>query len=71
MRRLGTLFSQSPDPHTGAEIEAAGGGETQLYAKPIWWQGKEYKAWPTKVDGEEMTSDYRRCYCRDAYTTSA
>lgn len=45
-------------PHTEAEIEAAGGDESQLAAKSLWWQGNEYKAWPYELDGiEASTSD--------------
>ncbi|MEC5321584.1 phage minor tail protein L, partial [Brenneria populi subsp. brevivirga] len=50
-------FHNHPIPHTSAEIEAAGGDETKLLAKSIWWQGIEYKAWPTQIEGLEMTSD--------------
>ncbi|GKX46084.1 phage minor tail protein L [Pectobacterium carotovorum] len=50
-------FHNHPIPHTAEEIEAADGDETKLLAKSIWWQGVEYKAWPTQIDGLEMTSD--------------
>jgi phage-related protein len=29
--------------HTPEEIDAAGGDESKLPAKSIWWQGQEYK----------------------------
>lgn len=37
--------------HTPEEIHAAGGDETKLPAKSIWWQGEEYKAWPCQIEG--------------------
>ncbi|EJL90212.1 phage minor tail protein L [Pantoea sp. GM01] len=43
-------------PHTEAEIIAAGGDETKLPAKSIWWQGAEYKAWPCKIEGMESST---------------
>lgn len=43
--------------HTPEEIEAAGGDENKLPAKPIWWQGKEYKAWPCQIEGIEASTD--------------
>ena len=43
-------------PHTEAEITAAGGDETLLPAKSIWWQGNEYKAWPYELDGIEAST---------------
>ncbi|AUU85044.1 MULTISPECIES: phage minor tail protein L [unclassified Leclercia] len=42
--------------HTPAEIEAAGGDETRLPAKSIWWQGQEYKAWPCQISGIEAST---------------
>ncbi|WP_159339106.1 MULTISPECIES: phage minor tail protein L [Leclercia] len=42
--------------HTPAEIEAAGGDETRLTAKSIWWQGQEYKAWPCQISGIEAST---------------
>jgi phage-related protein len=33
-------------PYTPEELAAAGGDESKLPAKPIWWQGKEYGPWP-------------------------
>ena len=43
-------------PHSEAEINAAGGDETLLPAKSIWWQGNEYKAWPYELDGIEAST---------------
>lgn len=43
-------------PHTEDEIIAAGGDESQLPAKSIWWQGNEYKAWPYEVEGIEAST---------------
>lgn len=43
-------------PHTEAEILAANGDESKLPAKSVWWQGKEYKAWPCKIDGMETST---------------
>ena len=44
-------------PHTADEIAAAGGDETKLAAKSIWWQGKEYAAWPFQLEGLEASTD--------------
>jgi lambda family phage minor tail protein L len=43
-------------PHTEAEIAAAGGDESKLPAKSIWWQGKEYGAWPVQIEGIEAAT---------------
>ncbi|WP_312743886.1 phage minor tail protein L [Cedecea neteri] len=43
--------------HTPEEITAAGGDEKTLPAKSIWWQGREYKAWPCKIEGIETSTD--------------
>lgn len=43
-------------PHTEAEIVAAGGDESKLPAKSIWWQGQEYKAWPCQIEGIEAST---------------
>ena len=43
-------------PHTEAEIIAAGGDESKLPAKPIWWQGNEYAAWPYQLEGLEKST---------------
>lgn len=45
-------------PHTEAEILAAGGDESKLPAKSIWWQGTEYKAWPCEL--EDRILDFRK-----------
>ncbi len=42
--------------HTEAEIVTAGGDESKLPAKSIWWQGQEYKAWPCQIDGVEAST---------------
>ncbi|MCT4701228.1 phage minor tail protein L [Enterobacteriaceae bacterium H20N1] len=44
-------------PHTPEEITAAGGDESRLPAKSIWWQGKEYSAWPYQIEGIEASTD--------------
>ncbi|WP_411704369.1 phage minor tail protein L [Edaphovirga cremea] len=44
-------------PHTPEEIAAAGGDDSKLLAKSIWWQGEEYSAWPCQIEGLEMSSD--------------
>lgn len=43
-------------PHTEAEILAAGGDESKLLAKSIWWQGEEFKAWPCQIEGIEAST---------------
>ncbi|MDU7199823.1 MAG: phage minor tail protein L [Enterobacteriaceae bacterium] len=43
-------------PHTEAEITAAGGDESKLPAKSIWWQANEYKAWPCQIEGIETST---------------
>lgn len=43
-------------PHTEAEIITAGGDESKLPAKPIWWQGNEYAAWPYQLEGLEKST---------------
>lgn len=43
-------------PHTEAEILAAGGDESKLPAKSIWWQGEEFKAWPCQIEGIEAST---------------
>lgn len=42
--------------HTPEEITAAGGDDAKLAAKSIWWQGKEYGAWPCQIEGLEMAT---------------
>ncbi len=44
-------------PHTEEEITAAGGDESKLKAKSIWWQGEEYGAWPYQIEGREASTD--------------
>lgn len=44
-------------PHTAAEILAAGGDESKLPARSIWWQGNEYKAWPCQIEGVEASTE--------------
>lgn len=44
-------------PYTAAELLAAGADADQLPAKPIWWQGNEYGAWPMQIDGIQATGD--------------
>ncbi|KPC01781.1 Phage minor tail protein L [Pseudomonas amygdali pv. lachrymans] len=44
-------------PHTSDELIAAGAAADQLPAKPIYWQGEEYSAWPVQLDGVEANSD--------------
>ncbi|ELW1645667.1 phage minor tail protein L [Enterobacter oligotrophicus] len=44
-------------PHTPEEIAAAGGDETRLPPKSIWWQGTEYRAWPYQLEGLEKSTD--------------
>ncbi|MNZ98364.1 Phage minor tail protein L [compost metagenome] len=44
-------------PHTEQEILAAGGDESRLPAKSIWWQGEEYSAWPCQIEGIEASTD--------------
>ncbi|MCE9931844.1 phage minor tail protein L [Obesumbacterium proteus] len=41
---------------TPEEITAAGGDDAKLAAKSIWWQGKEYGAWPCQIEGLEMAT---------------
>ncbi|ELE9011101.1 phage minor tail protein L [Enterobacter cloacae] len=43
-------------PHTEEEI-AAGGDESKLKAKSIWWQGEEYAAWPYQIEGLEASTE--------------
>lgn len=44
-------------PQTQADLIAAGVNADQLPAKSIWWQGKEYGAWPMQIDGIEANGD--------------
>ncbi|KAA5961000.1 MULTISPECIES: phage minor tail protein L [Pantoea] len=43
--------------HTAAEIAAAGGDESKLPAKSVWWQGNEYRAWPCEIEGVDASTD--------------
>lgn len=43
-------------PHSPEEIAAAGGDETKLPPKSIWWQGNEYTAWPCQITGIEAAT---------------
>lgn len=44
-------------PHTEQEILAAGGDESRLPAKSIWWQELEYSAWPCQIEEIEASTD--------------
>ena len=44
-------------PFTPQELAAAGGDETKLPAKSVWWQGQEYGPWPFSVEGLEISAD--------------
>lgn len=44
-------------PHPEQEIIAAGGDESKLPAKSIWWQGNEYSAWPCQIEEIETSTD--------------
>ncbi|WP_320738569.1 phage minor tail protein L [Enterobacter roggenkampii] len=44
-------------PHSEHEIIAAGGDESKLPAKSIWWQGNEYSAWPCQIEEIETSTD--------------
>jgi len=48
-------FHSHSIPHSEAEIISAGGDESKLAAKSIWWQGQEYKAWPCEIEGIEKS----------------
>ncbi|BET44161.1 phage minor tail protein L [Atlantibacter hermannii] len=49
-------FHSHSIPHSEAEILAAGGNESKLAAKSVWWQGQEYKAWPCQIEGIEKST---------------
>ncbi|MER5006598.1 phage minor tail protein L [Atlantibacter hermannii] len=49
-------FHSHSIPHSEAEILAAGGNESKLAAKSIWWQGLEYKAWPCEIERIEKST---------------
>ncbi len=50
-------FHNETIPHTEAEIIAAGGDESKLEPKSVWWQGQEYGAWPYELTGISVSSD--------------
>lgn len=50
-------FHNETIPHTEAEIIAAGGDESKLEPKSVWWQGEEYGAWPYELTGISVSSD--------------
>lgn len=50
-------FHNETLPHTPEEIAAAGGDESKLLPKSVWWQGLEYSAWPTQIEGLEDSTD--------------
>ncbi len=50
-------FHNHAIPFTEDELELAGGDPANLPAKSIWWQGVEYRAWPTMIEGLEVSSD--------------
>lgn len=52
LRFHGTLVK-----HTPAEVQAALDAGTELLAKSIWWQGNEYKSWPVKIEGLDVSTD--------------
>lgn len=43
-------------PHSAQEIAAASGEAAKLTAKSVWWQGKEYGAWPYQAEGIEAST---------------
>ncbi|WP_313055362.1 phage minor tail protein L [Atlantibacter hermannii] len=49
-------FHSHSIPHSEVEIISAGGDESKLAAKSIWWQGQEYKAWPCEIEGIEKST---------------
>lgn len=44
-------------PYTPEELAAAGGDESKLPVKSIWWQGKEYFPWPFQLEGLDASTD--------------
>ncbi|MBD2815235.1 phage minor tail protein L [Xenorhabdus sp. Flor] len=46
-------FHSYPIPYTQTDLENAG----DLLIKSIWWQDVEYKPWPVKIEGLELSSD--------------
>ena len=43
--------------HTAAEVQAALDAGSELEAKPIWWQGVQYSAWPMAIEGLEANGE--------------
>lgn len=52
-----TRFHAHNVPYTEAEISAAVIAQTELPAKPIFWQGEEYSPWPVKIEDVEINAD--------------
>lgn len=50
-------FHANTIPHTPEEIAAAGGDESKLPAKSVWFDGEEYGAFPFEIEGLEASSD--------------
>lgn len=50
-------FHYSPFAHTPEEIEAAGGDENKLGAKPIYFNGLMYDFWPFQIEGMELSTE--------------
>lgn len=43
--------------HTPSDIQRALDRGEELRAKSIWWKGVEYKSWPVKIKGLEVSTD--------------
>lgn len=43
--------------HTPIEVQAALDAGQELLAKSIWWQGVEYRPWPVKISGLDISAD--------------
>lgn len=43
--------------HTPNEVQQALDQGAELLAKSIWWQGVEYKPWPVKISGLDISTD--------------
>ncbi|MFC0225691.1 phage minor tail protein L [Serratia aquatilis] len=50
-------FHNETIPHTPTEIVTSGGDESKLKPRSIWWQGKEYGAYPYEISGLASSSD--------------
>lgn len=50
-------FHYSPFPHTPEEIRAAGGDESKLGPKPIYYAGLRYDFWPFQFSDMAMSTD--------------